>query len=422
PGAVRLELSEDKKVYGKNDTFTPLTAGRYLSGKTMAGDKPDYVFRFGRGHTLYSRGLRKEYAFGLDETFKVDWDKYKPVEGEGTFDAEGHFRPVIHLGKYKQIPHIIGMYYEINAETRQGNVLNHEIYMHYFPGDSAVGLCIPDGNEAGKPIEVDVAVINSTCKPADTRASMWIYKEREFVTETQNKWEKIKEYKDLKLKGQDTVKLESLLPGTYLLKCDAKDKDGDIISTSRTFYVGDYNSPYEHALTLKAHKLRAYGQKFVTLSIKSHEKGRALVTVENNKILDYYFVPLDTPFATKKIPIPLKEAYFPTIEINAIAIYENGDHEESNEIWLKLPPAAKKLKVEIRPKAKETTPTNTTAQPANPAKLAITVTDSQGKGKKARLFVYAVNETTLRLREYWPFPVDLVESFYYHTYQHYSAN
>ncbi|MCP4147817.1 MAG: carboxypeptidase regulatory-like domain-containing protein, partial [bacterium] len=33
-----------------------------------------------------------------------------------------------------------------------------------------------------------------------------------------------------------------------------------------------------------------------------------------------------------------------------------------------------------------------------------------------------MNETTLRLREYWPFPVDLVESFYYHTYQHYSAN
>ncbi|MCP4154519.1 MAG: hypothetical protein GY757_42745, partial [bacterium] len=84
PGAVRLELSEDKKVYGKNDTFAPLTAGRYLSGKTMAGDKPDYVFRFGRGHTLYPRGLRKEYSFGLDETFKVDWDKYKPVEGEGT--------------------------------------------------------------------------------------------------------------------------------------------------------------------------------------------------------------------------------------------------------------------------------------------------------------------------------------------------
>ncbi|MCP4147818.1 MAG: hypothetical protein GY757_08705, partial [bacterium] len=50
------------------------------------------------------------------------------------------------------------------------------------------------------------------------------------------------------------VKLESLQPGTYLLKCDAKDKDGDIISTSRTFYVGDYNSPYEDGLSRKAHK------------------------------------------------------------------------------------------------------------------------------------------------------------------------
>ncbi|MCP4149717.1 MAG: hypothetical protein GY757_18365, partial [bacterium] len=171
------------------------------------------------------------------------------------------------------------------------------------------------------------------------------------------------------------------------------DKDGDILSTSSRFYVGYYNYSYQNDLAVRAHQATNPGEKFIDISIEAPKKGTALFTVENKKTLDHYFITLDTPFQSKKFQVPLKEDHFPTVKTIAVAIYEDGTYEE-DENWLEIQESVKKLNVEILPRARE-------LLPSTQSKLTVKVTGKQGKGKKARVFVYAVNEATLRLIEWY---------------------
>ncbi|MCP4150664.1 MAG: hypothetical protein GY757_23155, partial [bacterium] len=312
------------------------------------------------------------------------------------------------------MPYIRAIDLDVNAETEEGKEANQKMHAHYFPADRAVGLRIPYRIETGKPIPVNVAVIDSTCKPAETRAKLSVYERNYWALGESDfrgdwkAWKKIKEYNGLTFKGKDTVTLDGLTTGDYLLKCDAIDNDGDILTTSKEFSVGYIRAYFsDDELTLKAHKARVPGEKFITLSIKAPKKGTALLTIENKKSLGYHLVTLETPHVNQKIRLPIEENYFPTVKIKAFALYEDGTYEKDS-IWLAIPETKKKLNVEILPEAKE-------LLPSTQSKLAVKVTDNQGRGKKTGVFVFAVNEATLRLTEWGRF-TDLLEEFYHYNH------
>ncbi|MCP4153895.1 MAG: hypothetical protein GY757_39580, partial [bacterium] len=158
---------------------------------------------------------------------------------------------------------------------------------------------------------------------------------------------------------------------------------------------------------------RAAGEKH-TLSIRSARKGKALLTVENKKILEYYFIELDAPYKEKKFPLPVKTAYAPSISIDVMAVYGN-DTYACRRLSVDLPVPDKTLQVALLPQAKE-------LPPSTPAKLTINVKQQNGKGKKARLFVYAVNEGSRLLVESWNYSMNLVKHFYYHSWRYHCEN
>ncbi|MCP4150663.1 MAG: hypothetical protein GY757_23150 [bacterium] len=61
PDAIKLEISEEKKVYGKNDIFNPLISGSYYSGNPMSGDALNYHISFDDYNPFTGKGDLEEY-------------------------------------------------------------------------------------------------------------------------------------------------------------------------------------------------------------------------------------------------------------------------------------------------------------------------------------------------------------------------
>ncbi|MCP4148982.1 MAG: hypothetical protein GY757_14640, partial [bacterium] len=404
-GTIELEISEQKQFYRKNETFNPRVTGSTLSGSPMAGDKLNTTVELTDNQLFYLEGPLEKYNFGLAYYFTQKWDsKIKPIEKEVIFDARGTVTPEIKLNRFKKKPSISRLHVEATAETKEGKEVTKDSYSYYFPADIAVGIRAHYTNQAGKPIEVELNAIDSSFKPAETSVTLTVYKEREREAQGNQEWETVKRYKGLTVKGEQTVTLEPLEPGYYLLKCDARDKDGDMLSTTASF---DVANPYytNDELYFYLRKELTPRDKVLKLAIDTIKKGTALLTVENDRVLDYYVVPLKTPFRTMDYPIPMKAEYFPSVSIHMAAIYDDGTYRKNVEL-LNIPGPEKRLNVEVRPQAKE-------LAPSTQSKLALTVTDWQGKGKKSRVLVYAVNEGTRQLMTRPLAPLDLVETFYH---------
>jgi uncharacterized protein YfaS (alpha-2-macroglobulin family) len=122
----------------------------------------------------------------------------------------------------------------------------------------------------------------------------------------------------------------------------------------------------------------------------SSQKGKALITVEKKEILEFYVIDLE-PQAATQLELLVKENWFPVVKVNAVGLFTDGLQEDDFTLHVVGP--EKSLKVELQPESNQ-------LQPAAESKLKVKITDHQGKGKKARVFVYGVNEGCLQLSGY----------------------
>ncbi|MCP4148683.1 MAG: hypothetical protein GY757_13130, partial [bacterium] len=352
-----------------------------MSVLQKAEDNLTYKLHLNTTQIYFDERALEEYEFGIDKFFTGRKKQRPPVEGKHTLDAEGTGKLSLPLKQLIAGHFLATLYLEVFTEKID---YGNEFFMvsNYFPADRAVGLRISKLNKTQTPIDVKFAAIDTTLKPAETRASISVYKAIPAINGKEKTWRLIKEYKNVTLKGKGSYKLEGQETGDYLLKCDAEDDNGDIISTSTAFRVGPYTGSLKGGLTIEALKTNTPNPKFINLSIRSHRKGTILLTVENKKGLDYFLIKQDTPCSEIQYPIQIRETYFPLITVNAIAIYENKTYD-SNELWLEVPAPHKKLKIEIEPQA-------VTLPPSTRSKLTITVKDLQGKARKTRVLIAAV--------------------------------
>ncbi|MCP4153894.1 MAG: hypothetical protein GY757_39575 [bacterium] len=244
PDTIKLELAGDKEVYGKEEPFNPKVTGCYLSGNPMAGAKLKYRLYTCSDYMFSAGNALAEYTFGIDDALTFGRNReISPIEGEAVLDAKGGFIPGIHLDEFNPAPYIHGFYFEIRAETGEGKETTKKKNYFRFPGQRAVGLYIPQINKAQEPIDVKVAAIDSSTQPAETQATLSVFLRKKFISGNISECKKIKEYNGLTFKGKETFKLDGLENGSYLLKCDAWDAKGNIVTTSAPFFVGqDYSS------------------------------------------------------------------------------------------------------------------------------------------------------------------------------------
>jgi uncharacterized protein YfaS (alpha-2-macroglobulin family) len=280
----------------------------------------------------------------------------------------------------------------------------------FFPGDRVIGINLPYYNTAGKPIQAKLAVIDNRGQLSNAKAEITIFKNEYGHYWNDISMVKIKTFKNLYFKGKDQFRFTVEEPGLYLVKCDAMDNDGDIIASSASFYVNRINfksreSKYFDMETLDDKEVYQVGEVIrLSIASPSSQKGKALITVEKDKILEVYVIDLE-PDAAAQLKLPVKENYFPVVKVNAVGLF-TGDLQET-DLTLHIDGPEKSLKVALQSDSIQ-------LQPAVESRLKVKITDHQGKGKKARVFVYGVNEGCLQLSGYSA--PDVLGKFYIYNY------
>ncbi len=188
--------------------------------------------------------------------------------------------------------------------------------------------------------------------------------------------------------------------GHYILRCDTPDADGRVISTSGSFFAWDSSySDRDERLGIESQQSVLHPGETLKCFIRSPRPGRALVTVERDKVLDSRVIDLQlmTP-----LEIPVKKGYFPAIRITVVAMYEDNVSEETSREF-RVEDNGKLLTVSLEAPEE--------IKPASKAKVQIKVNDANKVGAKAKLFVYAVDEGNLSLQDYRT--PDPLSRFYY---------
>ncbi|MCP4146300.1 MAG: hypothetical protein GY757_00990, partial [bacterium] len=128
----------------------------------------------------------------------------------------------------------------------------------------------------------------------------------------------------------------------------------------------------------------------ITFSIRSRRIGKALITIVKGKYLDVRLVDIGGVPEGVPVRINVTPSYFPFITINVKAVYPDGTRKEQVlEFFISSPP--RRLHVSAEASKSKTKPAG--------AILDIRVQDRLNKGKKATVFVYALDEKYLETDE-----------------------
>jgi len=333
----------------------------------------------------------KEYSFG-----HFIAENYVKEEGEGIFGDKGSSKITIDLKKFEEIKYPTNIFFEVLVQNSEGKEFERRIFSKFFPGKKIAGIKIPYHNNAVEEINAEIILVDNSGKPCNGTVDIEIYK-REY------RWEKyymkkIREVKEIKVERKIEYPFKILVPGEYVFQVKTRDEDGRDCFTSDIFFV---NREPEKEWKIDVEK-REYeiGEK-AKINIEPPEKGLVLIAVEKENLLEHFVMNL-TEKSTLELEI--KKDYFPKVVIHIIAI--SGKEHYFTFFPLDIKSNHKKLYLDI--KCENEVP------PSSKTKIQLRVKDSSNKGKKARIFLYCVDEGVLSLTGYEaPDPYNLYYRFIY---------
>ena len=192
--------------------------------------------------------------------------------------------------------------------------------------------------------------------------------------------------------GRGEISFTPTQPGRYLVQVEDADSGS---STSLVLYAGSPDQEWiawsmerPERVELSLDKGEYLPGDTASLLVKSPFPGLALVTVESDKVLDRWIVPLSKN--TAEIPIPINPGYTPNAycSITVIRKVSPGEkwapHRAAGSIPLLLDNSGQRLKVSLE--APET------VRPRERLTVSIGVTDRDGVGVPARVVLAAVDE------------------------------
>ncbi|HMJ05695.1 MAG TPA: alpha-2-macroglobulin family protein, partial [Chthoniobacterales bacterium] len=279
----------------------------------------------------------------------------------------------------------------------------------------------------GKPLALELIAIKPDGQPLDAPVSASLRLTRikwqtnrlatagetsEFESKAQLQvlWQR--ELKTTPGSGEDrkpaVARLDGILadkPGEYLLEAIGKDGSGHDVLTSMVFEIAgeaetDWNYRNPYVIDLVADKDSYEPGETATLLVKTPIAGDALVTVERDRVMRSFIVPLTGN--APSVNVPLEENDGPNVFVSVMLL--RGANESPRKI--KTPEyriGYANLKV-ARPKDKLTVavkPVHPSARPGETVQLEAEVKDASGKpATDAELVLFAVDEGVLSLTAY----------------------
>lgn len=396
PNTLEIALSGIAERYLFSEPFRARISGSYLAGNPMAGDGWSHELSLApaSGRVFAAGGLER-YAFGLDR----DLAQNDPaLLADGKLDAAGKAELDIPLSRFARTNYLADLLFSATGRSAEGKEYTSRARSLFFPGRLATGIRLGYYQNSREPIKAELTLVDSQGKPASGEVRVTLYKD--FYENYQRKLTKVAGPEDIFIDGTKTHSFRVSEAGRYLLRADTPDSAGRVVSTSDGFFAWDsaYAGADDRLLVESEGTTLESGGK-LKLFIRSPREGQGLVTVERGRVLDSRVIPLSkmTP-----LELPVRKEYFPAVRVSVVAMYAGNVSEEAYRDFT-VRDKGKTLTVGLQSAAE--------IKPASQARLRVQVRDAQGRGTRAKLFVYAVDEGNLSLRGYMT--PDPLQRFYH---------
>lgn len=396
PNTFEIALSGIAERYLFSDRFRAGISGSFLAGNPMAGDAYAHELSLtpasGRAFAI---GALERYAFGLDRDLMQNDPAFQAT---GKLDAAGQAELDVQLSRFARTNGLADLLFSATGKSAEGKEYTARARSLFFPGRLITGIRLGYYQNSREPIKAELALVDSQGKPASGEARVTLYKD--LYENHQRKLAKASGPEDIFIDKTTTHSFRVPEPGRYLLRVDTPDPAGRVISTSDGFFAWD--SAYagaEDRLLIESEQKTLESGGTLKLFIRSPREGRGLVTVERGRVLDSRIIALNkmTP-----LELPVRGDYFPGVRVSVVAMYADNVSEETYRDFT-VRDRGRTLTVGLQSAAE--------IKPASKARLRVQVRDAQGRGARAKLFVYAVDEGNLSLRGYRT--PDPLQRFYY---------
>jgi len=416
---VLLKSSRDQYIFGEN--YDAEILARYMFGGAMSDQKVTWHFRL--NPSSFRPPGHKGYVFGNE---MERWQRYREQEesrliasGESVLDDSGRIQ--VHA---KLIPEqesdSVSASLEATVQGPSRRSVSSRIQTIVHRGEYYIGLR-PSTTflEKGETLAVQIISV-------DPDGSLFP-RQKLKVQEIKRIWHSVKkaevggrfrwvtEQKDILLSDHSIVTDENPVSitfkpdesGFYILKADGKDKKGNSISTTTSFYVtGSDYTPWERSdedtIELIPDNTVYYPGETAKILVKSpYEKARALVTIEREHILESRIIELVG--SSSQIDIPVKSDYLPNVFVSILLVQGRIQTEELDEnqdlgkpsfkigyAHLKVDPSEKRLSIDIKKKKDK-------YQPGDTVDIHFKVEDWKEKGALSSISVAVVDLGVLSL-------------------------
>lgn len=425
PAEFKTSVEPDRPAYVRGDKASFVARGDYLFGAPMTGGKVRYTVT--RSRTSFT----PEGA----EAFVVDDEAYswahpdaqlrggRLQSGDGVLDAKGTYAASVSLALPKQTgPETVSVEAEIEDLSRQTVASQSAVLVH--PGELYVGIRRPKEAfpTAGAPIRVEVAAIEPNGRHRAGVPVQVELVERTWKTATEAVGEEDLHYES---RPVDTVvgrcdatttadagacELSPKGPGYFIVRAKAADKRGNPVAASTSLYVVGEGARiawpiYDGArLELVTDKKSYEVGDTATILIKSpYKEADAIVTIERQGVHEQRRVVLRGAMPTVQVPVtsemwPNAYVAIELIKPRTAPPKDKGQDAGAPSYRLgyaeiSVNPEARRLDVKVKPSKKD-------LRPGEQVDVDLVVTGRDGKGVRADVAFYAVDEGVLMLTGY----------------------
>lgn len=431
----QVDVSVGQKDFAAQDPIKASVLARYLFGGAMA--KAQVKWTASRTSSAFQPPGNEGFHFGV-QTW--GWDDREPSAssdvfggGEGITDEKGAL--VAEIGK-AEAPAGKTYDYTVEAEVTDVNrqrVANRATFtVHPAAAYAGVRLAASGFSEAKKPVKLELIAASPDGKRQSSVPIAVEIKRRDWKSIRKkgvgDQWFTVTEPVESKI-ADCAAKSEATpapceftpdTPGLHVIEATLTDAQGrKQVTRVSQYVVGEGWVSWQRndtdRIDLVADK-QAYevGETAKILVKSPYPEADALLTVEREGVFSARKVHLSSSATT--LEIPLDEALVPNTFVGIIVArgrvptdrgIETGDDPGRPAVRL----GYTELKVQKRSKILSVTvaPDSPEKRPRDKVKVLLKVADFQGKGKKAEVAVWAVDEGVLRLTDYQvPDPVEAI--------------
>lgn len=385
PNTFEVTISGMADRFLRRTEFRADVGGAFLAGNPMAGDALGYRLELSPFSGAVSpRAEARDYAFGLDEKLQ----KRDPEHAvSARFDDGGRHTARLPLSRFAATNFVATLGFQATAKSSEGKEFTVSRNALFLPGERVCGIRLPFFNSSRQPLQAGLLLLDGTGKPVEGEVSVALF--RVEYRDDQRRLVAAGHGRDVAVKERARFEMAIPGPGDYVLKVDARDPAGVVTSTSAPFWAWSADfAPEGDEFTVQAAQESCKPGDTAHVYIRSARAGKALVSIESHRIHEARVISLDktTPFS-----FVVTRAHFPAVNVVVTGLFGDGQVLEARAA-IQVLDEEKKLRLAIEAPDE--------VKPATTVKATIRVTDGSGSGRKARLFVWGVDEGNLSLSAY----------------------